>query len=138
MVSDIDQKASLTALFIPDYGIVSSCYEVRTWLVLRIDRLMLVSGQFSLADCLFDYKKAIKLHGDDVLAHSNWELAEWWLRKYSSGQHPPHSSRLLTFLDNRYLIENSTLSICNRWRRERGESELTMSDIGAQGDSPAS
>lgn len=42
------------------------------------------------------------------------------------------------FLDNRYLIENGTLSACNRWRRERGESELTMSDIGAQGDSPAS
>ncbi|KAH0839650.1 hypothetical protein J3R83DRAFT_568 [Lanmaoa asiatica] len=79
-----------------------------------------VSGRFSMTDCIFDYKKAIKLHGDDVLAHSNWELAEWWLRKYS------------------YLIENATLTICNRWRRERGESELTMSDIGAQGDSPAS
>ena len=49
-----------------------------------------------------------------------------------------HSPRLLTFPDNRYLVENPTLSICNRWRRERGESELTMSDIGAQGDSPAS
>ncbi|KAF8450826.1 hypothetical protein L210DRAFT_3756331 [Boletus edulis BED1] len=84
------------------------------------DRIILLRGQFSLADCLFDYKKAIKLHGDDVLAHSNWELPEWWLRKYS------------------YLIENTTLSICNRWRRERGESELTMSDIGAQGDSPTS
>lgn len=47
-----------------------------------------MSGQFSLTDCIFDYKKAIKLHGDDVLAHSNWELAEWWLRKYSSGQSP--------------------------------------------------
>lgn len=46
-------------------------------------------------------------------------------------------SRLLTSLNDRYLIENGTLSICNRWRRERGESELTMSDIGAQGDSPA-
>ncbi|KAG9317197.1 hypothetical protein JVU11DRAFT_1390 [Chiua virens] len=84
------------------------------------DRVILLRGQFSLADCLFDYKKGIKLHGDDVLAHNNWELSEWWLRKYS------------------YLIESATLSICNRWRRERGESELTMSDIGAQGDSPAS
>jgi len=83
------------------------------------DRIILLRGQFSLSDCLFDYKKAIKIHGDDVLAHGNWELAEWWLRKYS------------------YLIESATMSICNRWRRERGEGELTLSDIGAQGDSPA-
>jgi len=73
-----------------------------------------------LTDCYFDYKKAIKLHGDDVLAHSNWELPEWWLRKYS------------------FLIESATLNICNRWRRERGENELSLTDIGAQGDSPAS
>ncbi|OJA20885.1 hypothetical protein AZE42_00882 [Rhizopogon vesiculosus] len=84
------------------------------------DRMILLRGQLLLADCLFDYKKAIKLHGDDVLAHHNWELSEWWLRKYS------------------YLIDKTTLSICNRWRHERGEPELTLSDIGAQGDSPAS
>ncbi|KIJ70282.1 hypothetical protein HYDPIDRAFT_121912 [Hydnomerulius pinastri MD-312] len=84
------------------------------------DRIILLRGQFSLADCLFDYKKAIKIHGDDVLAHCNWELAEWWLRKYS------------------YLVEKGMLNICNRWRRERGETELQMSDIGAQGESPAS
>ncbi|KAG2043031.1 hypothetical protein BDR03DRAFT_1088033 [Suillus americanus] len=84
------------------------------------DRIILLRGQISLADCLFDYKKAVKLHGDDVLAQHNWELAEWWLRKYS------------------YLIEKVTLNICNRWRRERGEPDLSLSDIGAQGDSPPS
>ncbi|KAG1791365.1 uncharacterized protein HD556DRAFT_1386020 [Suillus plorans] len=84
------------------------------------DRIILLRGQFSLADCLFDYKKAVKLHGDDVLAQHNWELAEWWLRKYS------------------YLIDKATLNVCNRWRRERGEHDLLLSDIGAQGDSPAS
>ncbi|KAG2077595.1 hypothetical protein BDR04DRAFT_1227368 [Suillus decipiens] len=84
------------------------------------DRIILLRGQFSLADCLFDYKKAIKLHGDDVLSQHNWELAEWWLRKYS------------------YLIDKVTLNVCNRWRRERGEPDLSPSDIGAQGDSPAS
>ncbi|KAG1755879.1 hypothetical protein EDB19DRAFT_2034509 [Suillus lakei] len=84
------------------------------------DRIILLRGQISLADCLFDYKKAIKLHGDDVLAQHNWELAEWWLRKYS------------------YLIDKTTLNVCNRWRRERGEPDLSLSDIGAQGDSPAS
>ncbi|KAG0705488.1 hypothetical protein DFH29DRAFT_996809 [Suillus ampliporus] len=84
------------------------------------DRVILLRGQFSLADCLFDYKKAIQLHGDDVLAQHNWELSEWWLRKYS------------------YLIDKTTLNTCNRWRRERGEPDLSLSDIGAQGDSPAS
>jgi hypothetical protein len=37
-----------------------------------------------------------------------------------------------------YLIDKTILNICNRWRHERGEPELTLSDIGAQGDSPAS
>lgn len=116
---------------------MSSFCEVRSTVCTANGWADVISGQFSLTDCIFDYKKAIKLHGDDVLAHSNWELAEWWLRKYSSGQYPVlQSSWVLTF--HRYLIENTTLNICNRWRRERGESELTMSDIGAQGDSPAS
>ncbi|KAG2146649.1 hypothetical protein DEU56DRAFT_785642 [Suillus clintonianus] len=84
------------------------------------DRIILLRGQISLADCLFDYKKAIKLHGDDVLAQHNWELAEWWLRKYS------------------YLVDKTTLNVCNRWRHERGEPDLSLSDIGAQGDSPGS
>jgi hypothetical protein len=34
-----------------------------------------------------------------------------------------------------YLIDKTTLNTCNRWRHERGEPELTLSDIGAQGDS---
>ncbi|KAG1814645.1 uncharacterized protein BJ212DRAFT_1361099 [Suillus subaureus] len=84
------------------------------------DRIILLRGQFSLADCFFDYQKAIKLHGDDVLAQHNWELAEWWLRKYS------------------HLVDKVTLNVCNRWRRERGELELLLSDIGAPEDSPLS
>ncbi|KAH7918830.1 hypothetical protein BV22DRAFT_1108257 [Leucogyrophana mollusca] len=80
------------------------------------DRIILLRGQFSLADCMIDYKKAVTIHGDDVLAHSNWEIAEWWLRKYA------------------YLVEKETLDHCNRWRRERGESELKLADIGARTD----
>jgi hypothetical protein len=30
----------------------------------------------------------------------------------------------------RFLIDKSTLNIANRWRRERGEPELRLSDIG--------
>lgn len=83
------------------------------------DRIILLRGQFSLADCLYDYKKAIKVHGDDVLAHCNWELSEWWLQKYS------------------YLVGEATLETCNRWRRERGEAELKLSTTGVQGESPS-
>ncbi|KAI6105746.1 hypothetical protein F5141DRAFT_147162 [Pisolithus sp. B1] len=83
------------------------------------DRVILLRGQFSLADCLYDYKKAIRIHGDDVLAHSNWELSEQWLQKYS------------------YLVGDATLDICNRWRRERGEVELKLPAVGAQGESPS-
>jgi hypothetical protein len=39
-------------------------------------------GQLDLVDCLYDYRKAITIHGDDVLAHTNWEIGETWLRKY--------------------------------------------------------
>ncbi|KAI6047359.1 hypothetical protein EDC04DRAFT_2864444 [Pisolithus marmoratus] len=83
------------------------------------DRIILLRGQFSLADCLYDYKKTIRVHGDDVLAHGNWELSERWLRKYS------------------YLVGEATLDICNRWRRERGEAELTLSAIGVHSESPS-
>jgi hypothetical protein len=41
-----------------------------------------VAGRYDLVDCLFDYRNAITIHGDDVLAHSNWELDEKWLRQY--------------------------------------------------------
>ncbi|KAG1816850.1 uncharacterized protein BJ212DRAFT_1353644, partial [Suillus subaureus] len=82
------------------------------------DRIILLRGQFSLADCFFDYSKAIKVYEDDVLSHHNWELAEWWLRKYS------------------HLVDKPTLNVCNRWRRERGEPDLLLSDIGTQGILP--
>ncbi len=39
-------------------------------------------GRFDLVDCLLDYRNAVTIHGDDVLAHSNWEISEKWLRQY--------------------------------------------------------
>jgi len=44
--------------------------------------LFLYSARFDLADCLLDYKNSVTIHGDDVLAHANWEINEKWLRKY--------------------------------------------------------
>ena len=46
------------------------------------DPLIFRTGRFDLVDALHDYTKSLTLHGDDVLAHSNWELGESWLRQY--------------------------------------------------------
>ncbi|KZP24630.1 hypothetical protein FIBSPDRAFT_856828 [Athelia psychrophila] len=75
------------------------------------DRMILLRGRFELVDCLYDYRKSVTIHGDDVLAHSNWEISENWLRQYG------------------VLIDLPILNNSNRWRRERGESELRLSDL---------
>ncbi|KAK7470837.1 hypothetical protein VKT23_002254 [Stygiomarasmius scandens] len=84
------------------------------------DRMILLRTRFDLVDCLLEYRSAVTIHGDDVLAHSNWEINEKWLRKYG------------------FLVEQSTLNIMNRWRRERGEPELRLSDITGSEQTPGS
>ncbi|KAK7049674.1 hypothetical protein VNI00_005705 [Paramarasmius palmivorus] len=83
------------------------------------DRMILLRTRFDLVDCLLEYRNNVTIHGDDVLAHSNWEISEKWLRKYN------------------FLVEPATLSIMNRWRRERGEPELRLSDLTGS-DTPSS
>ena len=29
-----------------------------------------------------DYRRAVTIHGDDVLCHTNWEIGEEFLRRY--------------------------------------------------------
>jgi len=83
------------------------------------DRMILLRGRFDLVECLHMLVKNITLHGDDVLAHANWEIGETWLRHFG------------------YLVDQPVLNICNKWRRDKGESELQMSDIAiAQPDIP--
>jgi len=84
------------------------------------DRMILLRGRFDLVDCLLDYRNAVIIHGDDVLAHSNWEIGEKWLRQYG------------------FLVDPATLNIANRWRRERGEPEMRLSDIASPETTPAS
>ncbi|KAJ3988107.1 hypothetical protein F5890DRAFT_1562818 [Lentinula detonsa] len=84
------------------------------------DRMILLRTRFDLVDCLLEYRNAVTIHGDDVLAHGNWEINEKWLRKYG------------------FLVEQATLNIMNRWRRERGEPELRSSDIASAEHSPNS
>ncbi|KAJ7095217.1 hypothetical protein B0H15DRAFT_828536 [Mycena belliarum] len=75
------------------------------------DRMILLRGRFDLVDCLLDYRNSVTIHGDDVLAHANWEISEKWLRQYG------------------FLVDPATLNVVNRWRRERGEPELRIGDI---------
>jgi len=84
------------------------------------DRMILLRGRFDLVDCLLDYRNAVTIHGDDVLAHSNWEISEKWLRQYG------------------FLVDPATLNIVNRWRRERAEPELRIAEITSAENTPAS
>ncbi|KAH9007069.1 hypothetical protein EDB86DRAFT_2869818 [Lactarius hatsudake] len=78
------------------------------------DRLILLRGRFNLVDCLHDFASAVTIHGDDVLAHANWEIGESWLRRYG------------------FLVDPNTLSVSNKWRREHGLPELRMVDIAPE------
>ncbi|KAG6837942.1 hypothetical protein H0H93_008336 [Arthromyces matolae] len=82
------------------------------------DRMILYRNRYDLVECLIDYRRSVTIHGDDVLAHGNWEIGEKFLRQYG------------------YLIDKATLTIANRWRRERGEHELRSEDIGSA-DTPS-
>ncbi|KDR83541.1 hypothetical protein GALMADRAFT_235749 [Galerina marginata CBS 339.88] len=72
------------------------------------DRMILLRQRFELVDCLVDHRQSVTIHGDDVLAHSNWEMGENFIRKYS------------------FLIDTPVLRIANKWRRDRGESEIVL------------
>ncbi|KAI0676867.1 hypothetical protein C8Q78DRAFT_50817 [Trametes maxima] len=74
------------------------------------DRMILLRERFNLVDCLHDYRLAVTIHGDDVLAHVNWEIGESWLSRY------------------KFLVDMRTLNNINQWRRERGDPELSPSD----------
>ena len=45
-------------------------------------RPLTVTDQYDLAQCLTDFLRMVIIHGDDVLAHTNWEVGEQWLRTY--------------------------------------------------------
>ncbi|TRM68290.1 hypothetical protein BD626DRAFT_481303 [Schizophyllum amplum] len=83
------------------------------------DRMILMRGKFDLVDCLLDYRNAVTIHGDDVLAHNNWEIGEKWVRQYS------------------FLVDPATLAIANRWRRERGDQEILMNELAGSEASPS-
>ncbi|QRV76665.1 bZIP transcription factor [Ceratobasidium sp. AG-Ba] len=76
------------------------------------DRAILLSGRFDFAECFADLMRAVIIHGEDVLAHSNWELSLSWMKRYH-------------FLVDEAILNESV----NPWRRKRGEREINMQDI---------
>lgn len=77
------------------------------------DRLIVNRPKYELTDFLIQYRRAVTIHGDDVLAHSNWEVSEQFFRTYP------------------FLADPAIFTLCNRWRKERGESPLRIEDFGA-------
>ncbi|PIL36774.1 transcription factor [Ganoderma sinense ZZ0214-1] len=82
------------------------------------DRMILLRERFNLVDCLHEYRLAVNIHGDDVLAHNNWEISESWLQRY------------------KFLVDPATLNITNKWRRERGEVELHVGEYSTEPPNP--
>ncbi|KAF8520099.1 hypothetical protein JB92DRAFT_2896191 [Gautieria morchelliformis] len=75
------------------------------------NRMILLRGRFNLAECIHSYLGSTSIHGDDVLAHANWEIHEPWLKQYG------------------YLVDATTLALTNRWRKERGAAEILLAEI---------
>ncbi|KAK4046553.1 hypothetical protein OIV83_006005 [Microbotryomycetes sp. JL201] len=80
------------------------------------DRLILLKDQYDLQTLLEDLMDALDIHGNDILQPCNWELSEKFLKKYW------------------YVIDAEVLGYTNRWRKERGEIELTMKSIVPDGN----
>ncbi|KAF9535096.1 hypothetical protein CPB83DRAFT_843463 [Crepidotus variabilis] len=80
------------------------------------DRMILLRQRYELVDCLMDMRGSVTIHGDDVLAHANWELGEEFVQKYS------------------VLIDPPLLKIVNKWRRERGDPELHLPENSPSDD----
>jgi hypothetical protein len=74
--------------------------------------------------------KTTKVHGDDVLAAANWELDEGWMKRYGYAISLKYSLISTLTLFPRFLVNQAILDMTNRWRRERGDRELTLDEIG--------
>ncbi|KZO93227.1 hypothetical protein CALVIDRAFT_546726 [Calocera viscosa TUFC12733] len=82
------------------------------------DRMILLKGRYNIVDCMHEFLKGTTIHGDDVLAHTNWEVSESWLKTYG------------------FLIDEAFLASTNRWRKERGEREIIFEDLPSMEEQP--
>lgn len=75
------------------------------------DRLILLKDQYELSTLLADLVDGYEIHHDDILMAEAWEVSESFMRKYW------------------FAIDAEVLGIANKWRRERGDREILMSDL---------
>lgn len=114
--------------------------ELRDRMILLRGKLLPLRGvitnvigadKYDLVDLLVEMRWAITIHGDDVLAHQNWELSEAFVRKFRYVSIYSLFSRSCRFnVRYSYLIDPSLLKIVNRWRRERGDQEIILPEEG--------
>ncbi|KAG8966673.1 hypothetical protein FRC03_011508 [Tulasnella sp. 419] len=78
------------------------------------DRLILLKDRFSLPEVMHLLFLYTTIHGDDVLQHGNWEVQKQWMDRFP------------------FLVDEPMINIANRWRRERGEQELKLSDYTSE------
>ncbi|CEQ39650.1 SPOSA6832_01191, partial [Sporobolomyces salmonicolor] len=107
------------------------------------DRLILLKDQYPLAELTRDLVDSLDIHGNDILQSENWEVSEHFLRKYwcalpGRGGGRARRVRVLmvppTWSVIRFVVDHEVLKISNRWRRERGEPDLTMRCIVPGGE----
>lgn len=83
------------------------------------DRMIMYRGRYDLLDCIHEFRLSVKVHGDEILNHANWEISEKWLRNFN------------------LLVDTQTIEVVNRWRRERGEPELRVADFAKPTEHPS-
>nr|XP_018264594.1 uncharacterized protein I303_02766 [Kwoniella dejecticola CBS 10117]OBR86752.1 hypothetical protein I303_02766 [Kwoniella dejecticola CBS 10117] len=79
------------------------------------DRMILLRGRYDLVEVFHAMLTEFELHGDDVLDHNNYEISETFIENFS------------------ILIDDSVISISNKWRIQRGLSPLTLPDRETMG-----
>jgi len=104
-------------------------------------------------DCLHDYRLSVKIHGDEILNHANWEISVGCtvipaltllnsrvrLGKMAQAlQVSPSFVCEDSKVDNEtfcsLLVDTQTVEVVNRWRRERGDPELRVADFAKSTD----
>jgi len=83
------------------------------------DRMIMYRGRYDLLDCIHEFRLSVKVHGDEILNHANWEISEKWLRNFN------------------LLVDTQTIEVVNRWRRDRGDPELRVADFAKPTEHPS-
>ncbi|KAG8803762.1 hypothetical protein FRC18_007228, partial [Serendipita sp. 400] len=78
------------------------------------DKMILLKDTFDLAEGIHILFSTAKIHSDDLLVYTNWELSEEWFTRFG------------------FLATPAVLEITNKWRRERKEPEIPSSVLESE------